>query len=160
MRRASLRPSGPRVAGREEEYAEVLELIRSGAELHYASGEALGNDALLRGDERYAEGLVRLARLEDLDAVAELADAISLVAQAHLAGDRELADALWEAACVAIGSGGGEQYECIKARARAGEPDAGGSLLRWASDEAVKRPLAVPLRDSPPPPDSLKARAK
>ncbi len=121
------------MAGREQQYAEVLKLIRSGAELHYPSGRDLGNDALLRGDERYAEGLVRLAELEDLDAVLELADAISLVAQAHLAGERDLADAVWEAASVAIGAGGGEEYENLKARTREGEPQAASALLSWAS---------------------------
>jgi len=41
---------------------------------------------LLAGDHLYALGLARLAALGDLDAVAELADVISLSAQAHASG--------------------------------------------------------------------------
>ena len=61
--------------------------------------------ALLLGDQLYALGLSRLAALGDLDAVAELADVISLIAQAHADADAELAEAVWEAGAVAIGWG-------------------------------------------------------
>ena len=49
--------------------------------------------ALLAGDRLYALGLARLAELGDLEAVAELADVISLAAQAQAEGDAERAAA-------------------------------------------------------------------
>jgi hypothetical protein len=77
--------------------------------------------ALLVGDQLYALGLERLAALGDLEAVAELADVISLVAQAHAAGDRELAEAVWEAGVTAVGWGVGDAFEEAKQLARAGD---------------------------------------
>ena len=52
---------------------------------------------LLAGDSLYALGLERLAASGDLEAVAELADLISLCAFAHAEGRPELADELWAA---------------------------------------------------------------
>jgi hypothetical protein len=75
---------------------------------------------LLLGDQLYALGLARLAALGDVTAVAELADVISLVAQAHAASDPALADAVWEAGAVAVGWGSNDAYVAAKALARAG----------------------------------------
>ncbi len=58
----------------------AIALIREGAHLHYDRND---DDSLLRGDQRYAEGLVLLAASGDLEAVARLADAISRLAQAQ-----------------------------------------------------------------------------
>ena len=66
--------------------------------------------ALLAGDRLYALGLARLAELGDLDAVAELADVISLAAQAHAEGDAERAAAVWAAGAAAVGHGGGPSW--------------------------------------------------
>ena len=52
---------------------------------------------LLAGDRLYALGLARLVALGDMEAVAELADVITLSALAHGAGEPELASAVWEA---------------------------------------------------------------
>ena len=60
--------------------------------------------ALLAGDRLYALGLARLAQLGDLDAV-ELADVISLAAQAHAEGRGSDAPAIWEAGAAAVGHG-------------------------------------------------------
>src|SRR5918994_486410 len=64
-----------------------------------AFGLVVGADrdlALLAGDYLYARGLERLAALEDLEAVRELSDLISLSAQIHAQGDGDsVADALW-----------------------------------------------------------------
>ena len=66
--------------------------------------------ALLLGDQLYALGLARLAELGDLEAVAELADLISLVAQAHLREAGGLAAAVWEAGAIAIGWGSAHRH--------------------------------------------------
>ena len=61
-------------------------MILEGSRLHYGDAawwcaRTTRDLALLLGDQLYALGLSRLAALGDLDAVAELADVISLVAQ-------------------------------------------------------------------------------
>ena len=71
--------------------------------------------ALLAGDRLYALGLERLAELGDLEAVAELADVISLCAQAHAEGDPERAAAVWEAGAAAVGRGSAPDHEAAKA---------------------------------------------
>lgn len=119
---------GPRAAGDTERYATILETIAAGAGLHYDAGVDDADLDLLRGDERYAAGLSLLAQLGDLDAVAELADVISLVAAAEAAGDAELVAAIWEAGAVAIGWGGSPQLAEAKVLARAGDPDAALAL--------------------------------
>ena len=84
--------------------------------------------ALLAGDRLYALGLARLAELGDLDAVAELADVISLAAQAHAEGDAERAAAVWTAGAAAVGHGSGPEHEAAKAAARAGADGAAHQL--------------------------------
>ena len=82
-------------------YALLVEAIREGYLQHYGEGRVVRADdpdlALLAGDRLYALGLARLAELGDLEAVGELADVISLRAQAHAEGDPERATAVWEA---------------------------------------------------------------
>jgi hypothetical protein len=128
---------GPRVAGREAEYELLLEMIFEGSLLHYGSPRVVRPEdpdlALLLGDHLYALGLTRLAALGDLEAVSELADVISLISQAHVAGDPELAAAVWEAGAVAIGWGPSEAHEAAKALARAGDGRAPGALRDAAS---------------------------
>ena len=106
-----LAASGPRAADREAEYELLLEMILEGS-LHSCttvlSGSCAPRMRIWRccfGDQLYALGLSRLAGLGDLDAVAELADVISLVAQAHAASDPALVDAVWDAGATAIGWG-------------------------------------------------------
>jgi hypothetical protein len=123
---------GPRAAGREAEYELLLEMILEGSRLHYGSPCVVRPDdqdlALLLGDQLYALGLARLASLGDLQAVAELGDVISLVAQAHALGDPELAEAIWEAGAVAVGWGGTEAHACAKELARAQDGSARAAL--------------------------------
>jgi hypothetical protein len=125
---AQLAAAGPRAAGLETEYELLLEMILEGSRLHYGAPRFVRTDdrdlALLLGDQLYALGLSRLAALGDLAAVTELADVISLVAQAHAASDPALADAVWEAGAVAIGWGTSDQHEAAKTLARAGDPGA------------------------------------
>jgi hypothetical protein len=100
-------------------YALIVEAIREGYLQHYGEGRLVRTDdpdlALLAGDRLYALGLARLAQLGDLDAVAELADVISLCAQAHAAGDPERAAAVWEAGARAVGHGTSDDHEAAKA---------------------------------------------
>jgi hypothetical protein len=125
--------AGPRAAGRPEDYEQLLELIHAGSRLHYARADMDPDLALLLGDQLYALGLQRLAAIGDLEAVAELADVISLVAQAQADGDPELAQAAWEAGAAAIGAGGSDAHESAKARARGGDPRAVAALREFSS---------------------------
>jgi hypothetical protein len=122
---AQIAAAGPRAATNPGGYELLLEMILEGARLHYGPARVVRTDdpdlALLVGDQLYALGLERLASLGDLEAVAELADVISLVAQAHAAGDRELAEAVWGAGVTAVGWGGSEAFEEAKQLARAGD---------------------------------------
>jgi hypothetical protein len=111
--------AGPRAAGSEAEYALLVEAIREGYLQHYGEGRAVRPEdpdlALLAGDRLFALGLARLAELGDLDAVAELADVISLCAQAHAEGDPERAAAVWAAGASAVGGGSTADHEAAKA---------------------------------------------
>lgn len=134
---AQVAAAGPRTRGREREYELLLEMILEGYRLHYGEPWVVrpGDPdlALLLGDQLYALGLARLAALGDLDAVAELADVISLVAQAHSAADSELADAVWEAGAASVGWGSSEEHRRAKERARAHDPDASDALRAAAA---------------------------
>jgi hypothetical protein len=135
-----LAASGPRAEGRRGEYELLLEMILEGSLLHYGPGRVVQTRdhdlALLLGDQLYALGLSRLAALGDLDAVAELADLISLVATAHASGDGPLADQVWRAGAAAIGWGSSAAHESAKELARAGHAQAAEALQR-AADEAI-----------------------
>jgi hypothetical protein len=110
--------------GPDDEYGLLLEAIREGYELHYAGGRVVRTDdpdlALLAGDRLYAVGLARLAALGDLDAVSELADVISLAAQAHAEGDPARAEAVWAAGAVAVREGPPPDHAAAKAAWRDG----------------------------------------
>jgi hypothetical protein len=124
---------GPRASGREGDYELLLEMILEGSLLHYGAPRLVSRAdpdlALLLGDQLYALGLARLAELGDLDAVAELADLISLLAQARAATDPGLADAVWQAGATAIGWGSSPAHAKAKALARAGDEHAAAALI-------------------------------
>jgi hypothetical protein len=128
--------AGPRAHGREDDYALLVEAIVEGYLQHYGTGRVVRPDdpdlALLAGDRLYALGLARLADLGDLAAVAELADVISLTAQAQAEGDPERAAAVWAAGARAVGHGTGDEHEAAKAAARAGSGGAVRALLAFA----------------------------
>ena len=128
----ALAASGPRADGRRADVAFVVEAIREGYLLHYATGRLLREDdrdlLLLAGDHLYALGLARLAALGDLPAVAELADVISLSAQAHAEGRADVAEAAWEAGAAAVGWGADGGLQDAKAAARGGAPGASDGL--------------------------------
>ena len=124
--------AGPNAAGREREYVLLVEAIFEGYLQHYGSGRVVRTDdpdlALLAGDRLFALGLARLAELGDLAAISELADVISLSAQAQAEGDAERAEAVWVAGVAAVAHGAGPELEAAKAAARAGAADATGAL--------------------------------
>jgi hypothetical protein len=92
--------------------AFVLEAVYEGFLMHYREPRAFsGMDAdlrLLAGDALYAMGLDRLTQTGDLPAVAELADLISLCAQAEAEGRPDDVPALWEATLAALSPAGGQ----------------------------------------------------
>jgi hypothetical protein len=139
---------GPRAAGREHEYELLLEMILEGSLLHYGAPRLVRcadpDLALLLGDQLYALGLARLAELGDLEAVSELADLISLLAQARAASNAVLADAIWQAGAAAIGWGPTPEHAAAKALARDGAGEAPQALTR-ARDALV---TAGPARPS------------
>jgi hypothetical protein len=93
----------------EERFALGLETIYEAYLLHYgrprlfAPGD--GDTALLLGDYLYAHGLVRIAQHEDVAAVADLAELISLCAQVRAAGTDGDGEA-WAATAALLGRGG------------------------------------------------------
>lgn len=99
------------VAGGNFSYAEVIADIARGARLHYENeGSADPDLDLLLGDQSYADGLAKLARIGDIEETARLADLISRVAQLHAAGESAAARELLLAEEHRLGdAGAGEQ---------------------------------------------------
>jgi hypothetical protein len=90
-----------------ERYALGVETIYEGYLLHYGRprlfGPATADSALLLGDYLYAHGLVRIAEVGTVEAVADLAELISLCAQ--LRADGTGGDgAAWAATAATLGS--------------------------------------------------------
>ncbi len=89
----------------------MLEAVYEGYLLHYGVSRAFAGMepdlCLLAGDALYALGLSRLAERGDVEAVAELADLISLTAQAHAEGAPQRAEALWVQSARALSSEAG-----------------------------------------------------
>jgi hypothetical protein len=85
-------------------YAEVIADIVRGARLHYENEGSVDPDLdLLLGDQSYADGLAKLARLGDIEETARLADLISRVAQLHASGESAAARELLLAAELRLG---------------------------------------------------------
>jgi hypothetical protein len=132
---AALRPRDERelVAGfsslGEERFALGLETIYEGYLLHYGRPRLFAppdaDTALLLGDYLYAHGLVRIADSDQVSAVADLAELISLCAQVQ-AESREGDGPLWAATAALLGD---------------------GERLADARTELRMRGDAVPLRD-------------
>ena len=129
----------------EARYALGVETIYEGYLAHYGRPrlfEPVDEDtALLLGDYLYAHGLVRIAAEGDVDAVAELAELISLCAQLR-AEERDGDGAAWAATASRLG-----RAELAEARA-ALRDDADAAPLRALADaaagaEAVERALAT-----------------
>jgi hypothetical protein len=149
----ALAAAGPRAAEAPEEYLLLVEAIREGYLLHYESPRVIqGADSdlrLLAGDYLYALGLERLAARGDLEAVGELADLISLVAQIHAESGPDVPDdssrALWLAATVAVAAGAPPEHREAKEMLRRGEPGAAESLAEVAAETASQTGLGDAL---------------
>ena len=140
---ARLASGGPRAEGRREEYELLVEAIYEGYLLHYGEPRLLlapeADLGLLAGDRLYAIGLARLVALGDTQAVAELADTISLSALAHGAEDGALAEAVWSAGATAVGWGSTDAHRRAKQLVLAGVPEA-LDAMRTSFGELPKSP--------------------
>jgi hypothetical protein len=125
---ARIAASGPRAAGRREQYALLVEAIYEGYLLHYGVPRVVrvpeADLKLLAGDRLYAIGLALLVALGDTAAVAELADTITLSALAQGAGASDLAETVWSAGAHAVGWGCSEAHAHAKKLVLAGAPEA------------------------------------
>jgi hypothetical protein len=125
---AQMAATGPRAEGARDEYELLVETIYEGYLLHYGAGRVVApveaDLGLLAGDRLYALGLARLVALGDTEAVAELADTITLGALAQAAGEPELARAVWEAGARAVGWGSSDAHTRAKSLAFARHPEA------------------------------------
>jgi hypothetical protein len=94
----------------EPRFALGLETIYEGYLVHYGRPRLFAprdtDTALLLGDYLYAHGLVRVAEENDVGAVAELAELISVVSHARAQG-REEDGPSWAAAAARLGGGSG-----------------------------------------------------
>jgi hypothetical protein len=127
----------------EERFRLGLETIYEGYLLHYGRPRLFApadrDTALLLGDYLYAHGLVRVAAVDPVAAVGDLADLISLCAQAR--ADRADGDGeAWAATAVALGSG--ELEDAREALRRAGDAE---PLARLARSRAGADPVARAL---------------
>ncbi len=125
---AQLAAAGPRAEGHRDQYELLIETIYEGYLLHYHAARVVcppeADLGVLAGDRLYALGLAHLVKLGDVEAVAELADVITLSALAHGAEDPELAEAVWIAGARAVGWGASARHDRAKALVRAGSPGA------------------------------------
>jgi hypothetical protein len=141
----ALAAAGPRATAAPDDYLLLVEAIREGYLLHYGTPrlvETADPDLrLLAGDFLYALGLERLAAHDDLDAVRELADLISLSAQLYAEGggdESPAAKALWLASVTAVGTGGGDSHERAKEALRADGEESTELLAAAASEMALE----------------------
>jgi hypothetical protein len=125
---AQMAAAGPRSAWAPDEYELLVEAIYEGYLLHYGAPRVLAAPEadlrLLAGDRLYALGLARLVALGDEEAVAELADTITLSALAQASEEPSLAVAVWEAGARAVGWGSSDAHQRAKRLAFAGAPEA------------------------------------
>jgi hypothetical protein len=124
-------------------YALGLETIYEGYLLHYGRPRLFApadrDTALLLGDYLYAHGLVRIAAVDPVGAVGDLAELISLCAQARADGSDGDGEA-WAATAAALGLG--RLDDAREALRESGDPRPLDELARTlAGAEAVERAL-------------------
>ena len=131
----------------ELRFATGLETIYEGYLAHYGRPRLFKPEdpdtAVLLGDYLYAHGLVRVAALGNVRAVADLAALISLCAR--LRGDRTGGDGFaWAAASAVLGRTDDRLAPALAALGEAGETVPLAELAgAEAGDEAVARALAA-----------------
>ena len=145
-RAGDLEPVFSPLAG--ERFALGLETIYEGYLVHYGTPRLHepedGDAALVLGDYLYAQGLARIASIGDVGAVADLAELISICAQAR-AEARSGDGAAWAATAALLGRG--ELDEARAALSLRGDPAPLDALARQAAgDEAVEHALAAHAR--------------
>ena len=129
----------------EERYRLGVETIYEAYLVHFGTPRLFAppdqDTALLLGDYLYAHGLVRIAGLGTVEAVADLAELISLCGQLR-AEDREGDGAAWAATAALLGSG---LLAAAREALRVGsDPGPLDRLARGhAGDEAVDGALAA-----------------
>jgi len=130
----------------EERFALGLETIYEGYLVHYGEprlfAPADDDSALLLGDYLYAHGLVRVAGLREVEAVADLSELISLCSQLR-AEQAEGDGPLWAATAALLGAGRelDEPRAALRLRGDAAPLDAAARAA--AGDEPVERALAA-----------------
>jgi hypothetical protein len=130
------------------EHVLAIETIYEGYLVHYGRSRLFApadeEAALLLGDYLFAQGLVRVAETGDVEAVADLAELISLCGQVR-ADDRDGDGVAWAATAALLGRGGLEPARgALRVRGDAGELDA--VARHAAGDEAVDHALAAHAR--------------
>jgi hypothetical protein len=133
----------------EERFAVGVETIYEGYLVHYGRPRLFAapddDTALLLGDYLYAEGLARIARLDDVAAVADLAELISLCAQARGDGRATGDGQAWAATAALLGRG--ELDDARAALRDGGDPEPLAVLARGASGaEALDGAMAAHRR--------------
>ena len=127
----------------DERFALGLETIYEGYLVHYGRPRVFepedGDAALVLGDYLYAQGLARIASVGDVAAVADLAELISICAQAR--ADGRLGDgAAWAATAALLGQG--RLTDARSALSERRDPAPLDCLARQAAgDDAVERAL-------------------
>ena len=130
----------------EEQFALGLETIYEGYLVHYGTPRLFApadpDAALLLGDYLYAHGLVRIAQLDDVDAVADLSELISLCSQ--LRAEQAAGDGpLWAATAALLGAGRAldDARAALRLHGSAGALEDAARSAR--GDEPVERALAA-----------------
>jgi hypothetical protein len=131
-----------------ESFALVTESIYEGYLLHYGRPRLFAppdaDTAVLLGDYLYAHGLVRLAELHDVTAVADFAELISLCTQARAEGRTSGQDgAAWAATAALVGTSDGQLSRARVALRRDGDPE---PLRELAQASAGREPVDRALR--------------
>ena len=128
-----------------ERHGLGIETIYEGYLLHYARPRLFAldaPDALLLGDYLYAHGLVRIAASNDVAAVSDLAELISLCAQLRVDGGGNADGWAWAATVALLGAG--RLDEARAALRDGGDARPLAELARAAAgNEAIERALAT-----------------
>jgi hypothetical protein len=129
----------------ETRYALGLETIYEGYLVHYGRprlfAPADDDTALLLGDYLYAHGVARISALDDVEAVADLSELISLCSQLR-AEDTEGDGPLWAATAALLGRGALDEAR-TELRLHSNPAPLEAAARSAAGDEAVDAALAA-----------------